>query len=77
MIIQDGVLNVISGALLVMKGTRRNNLYYYNGSTMIRVVATDFGSDEDLEITSLWHGRLGPIVGVVSTYRHDLSKGYW
>ena len=34
-IIRDGVLNVSSDALLVMKGTRRNNLYYYNGSTMI------------------------------------------
>ena len=53
MIIQDGVLNVISDDLLVMKGIRRNNLYYYNGSTMIGVVATISGSDEDLEITSL------------------------
>ena len=46
-IIQDGVLNVISSALLVMKGIRRNNLYYYNGSTLIGVVATVSGSDED------------------------------
>ena len=30
-----------------MKGTRRNNLYYYNGSTMTTVVAMVFGSDED------------------------------
>ena len=30
-----------------MKGTRRNNLYYYNGSTMTRVVAMVSGSDED------------------------------
>ena len=27
-IIRDGVLNVSSNALLVMKGTRKNNLYY-------------------------------------------------
>ena len=47
MIIRDGVLNVISDALLIMKDIRRNNLYYYNGSTMIEVVATIFGSDED------------------------------
>ena len=46
-IIQDGVLNVISSALLVMKGIRRNNLYYYNSSTLIGVVATVSGSDED------------------------------
>ena len=51
-IIRDGVLNVIANALLVMKGTRRNNLYYYNGSTIIGVVITVFGSSEDLEITS-------------------------
>ena len=43
-IIQDGVLNVISGALLVMNDTRRNNLYYYNGSIVIEVVATVSGT---------------------------------
>ena len=59
MIIGDIVLKIISGALLVMKGIRRNNLYYYNGSTMTRVVATVYGSDEDPKITSLWHRRLG------------------
>ena len=64
------------GALLVMKGTRKNNLYYYNGSIVIRVVAMVSGSDEDLDITSLWHRRLGPIVIVVSSYRHDSGKGH-
>ena len=76
MIIRDGVLNVILDALLVMKDTRRNNLYYYNGSTMIGVVATISSSSEDLEITSLWHRCLGPVVGVVSRYRHDPNKGH-
>ena len=47
MIVRGGVLNVISGSLLVMKGTRRNNLYYYNGSTGIGLVATVLGSGED------------------------------
>ena len=46
-IIRDGVLNVILDALLVMKDIRRNNLYYYNGSTMIGVVATVSGCGED------------------------------
>ena len=55
MIIRDGVLNVISDALLVMKCTIRNNLYYYNDSTMIGVVATISGSGEDSKITNLWH----------------------
>ena len=61
-----------------MKYTRRNNLYYYNGSTMIGVVAMVSGSGtEDSEITSLWHRCLGPIFGVVSRYRHDPGKGHW
>ena len=58
-IIQDGVLNVISSALLVMKGTRKNNLYYYNGSIVTGVVAMVFGSDEDSYITCLCHRCLG------------------
>ena len=45
-IIGDEVLNVISSALLIMKDIRRNNLYYYNGNTVIGVVATVSGSDE-------------------------------
>ena len=75
MIIRGGVLNVISSALLVMKGTRRNNLYYYNGSTMVGVVATISSSGEDSEITSLWHRCLGPAIEVVS--KHDPGKGHW
>ena len=46
-IIRGGVLNAISSALLVMKGTKRNILYYYNGSTGIRLVATISSSGED------------------------------
>ena len=34
-IIRYRVLNVISDALLVMKGIKRNNLYFYNSSTLI------------------------------------------
>ena len=77
-IIRDGVLNVILDARLVMKGTRKKkDLYYYNGSIVIGVVATVCGSDEDSEINSLWHRRLGLGVGVVSMYRHNPSKGHW
>ena len=76
-IIRDGVLKVISNALLIMKGTRRNNLYYYKGRIVIGVVATVSGSDEDTKITSLWHECLGPIVRVVSRYRHGPDKGHW
>ena len=76
-IIRDGVLNVISDVLLIMKGTRINNLYYYNGSTVIGVVAMFSSSGEDSEIASLWHRCLGLAVGVVSMYRHDPCKGHW
>ena len=62
---------------LVMKGIRRNNLYYYNDNIVIGVVDTISSSDDDSKITSLWHRRLGPTIGVVSRYRHDPSKGYW
>ena len=75
-IIRDGVPNVISNALSVTKGTRRNNMYYYNCSKMIRVVAMVSSSSEDSEITSLWHRCLGPAVGLVSRYRHDHGKGH-
>ena len=76
-IFQDEVLNVILDPLLVMKGIRRNNLYYYNGSTVIGVVVTISGSGEDSKITSLWHRFLGHIVRVVSKDRHDPGKGHW
>ena len=39
-IIRDGVLKVILGALLVMKGTRKNYLHFYNDSIVTGVVAT-------------------------------------
>ena len=51
MIIRDGVVNLISDTLLVMKGTIRSNLYYYNGSTVIGVVATGSSSGEDSKIS--------------------------
>ena len=47
---------------------RRSNLYYYNGSIVIGIVATVSGCDEDSVITSLWHRRLGYAIGVVSRY---------
>ena len=57
MIIRDGILRVISGTFMV-KGTRRNNLYYYNDSTMTGLMAIVSNNDVDLEITNLWHRRL-------------------
>ena len=44
---------------MTLKGTRRNNLYYYNGSTVIGSVNIVSDNDADSEITRLWHMRLG------------------
>ncbi|KAE8665322.1 Detected protein of unknown function [Hibiscus syriacus] len=55
---RDGVLKVTYGALVMMNGIRKNNLYYYQGSTIIGAVAAASGGD-DLDATQLWHMRLG------------------
>ncbi|KAE8696421.1 GDSL esterase/lipase APG [Hibiscus syriacus] len=55
---RDGVLKVTYDTLVMMKGIRKNNLYYYQGSTIIGAVAAASGGD-DLDATQLWHMRLG------------------
>ena len=57
--IRDGVMRVVSGALVVMKGTRKNNLYYYNGSTVTESAAVVSEKDVDSDMIRLWHMRLG------------------
>ncbi|KAL5776174.1 hypothetical protein ACOSP7_009100 [Xanthoceras sorbifolium] len=57
---QNGILKVTSGALVAMKGVRKNSLYYYLGSTVIGTAAAAVSEEEkDSEITKLWHMRLG------------------
>ncbi|KAI3462209.1 hypothetical protein Pfo_018872, partial [Paulownia fortunei] len=57
---RDGVLKATSGALVVIKGIRRNNLYYYQGSTVIGTASAAISNnDKDFEATRLWHMRLG------------------
>ena len=53
MSMRDGILKVISSVLVVMKGTRNNNLYYFQGSTVIRITTTIFKDNVDLERTRL------------------------
>jgi len=48
---------MLRGSMVVMKGIRRNNLYYLKGSMVTRQVATYIGSDDDC--TWLWNMRLG------------------
>jgi len=44
--IQDGVLKMTKGSMVVMKGVRRNNLYYLKGSTVIGQVETSIAADD-------------------------------
>ena len=58
-ILQNGILKVVSGALVVMKGIRRNNLYLYQGSTTVGTAAAVSEADKVAEMSRLWHMRLG------------------
>jgi len=55
--IRDDVLKMTKGSMVMMKGVRRNNLYYLKGSTVADKVATSIDSDDDS--IRLWHMRLG------------------
>ena len=44
--IRDGVLKMTKGSMVVMKGVRRNNLYYLKGSTVTGQVETSSSSDD-------------------------------
>ena len=56
--LKDGGLKVSLDNLVVMKGMRRKNLYFLQGSTVIENLAmASTGDDEDT--TRLWHMRLG------------------
>lgn len=55
---EDGVLKVTKGALVVMKGTRHHNLYLLQGKTVIGNVAAVKGCTNS-DDTKLWHMRLG------------------
>ncbi|KAG8498395.1 hypothetical protein CXB51_006971 [Gossypium anomalum] len=57
--LRDGLLKVVDGVFTVMKGIRRNNLYYLNGSTIIGSTSTTSAKDADSDATRLWHMRLG------------------
>ena len=58
-IMQNGILKVVSGALVVMKGIRRNNPYLYQGSTAVGTAAIVSDADKVAEMSRLWHMRLG------------------
>jgi len=45
--IRDGVLKLIKGSMVILKGVRRNNLYYLKGSTIVGQVTTSTDSDDE------------------------------
>ncbi|KAK2994968.1 hypothetical protein RJ640_017429 [Escallonia rubra] len=53
-----GVMRIMKGALVVMKGLKQNSLYLLQGSTVTTAVATS-SSDIDSDTIKLWHMRLG------------------
>ena len=60
---ENGVMKLISGALVMMKGIRKkNNLYYYQGNAVIgRTSTVTSNDDRDIEVTKLWHMHLGHV----------------
>ena len=59
---EGGVLKVVRGAFLAMKGTRQRNLYFLDGYTVIGRAADSSSSDDEASDTSrLWHMRLGHV----------------
>ena len=44
---RDGVLKMLKGFMVVLKGVRRNNLYYLKGNTVTEQLITSVGSDDD------------------------------
>ena len=60
--IEGGVLKVVRGALLAMKGTQRGNLYFLDGHTVMeRASACTSSSDDSSDTSRLWHMRLGHV----------------
>ena len=55
MTMRDGVLKVVSSAPVVMKGTKRNNLYYYQGNILIGSATIVSKEENVVKTTMLWH----------------------
>ena len=55
--VRDGILKMIKGSMVVMKGVRRDNLYYLKGSTVTGQVETSSSSDNGC--TKVWQVKVG------------------
>uniref|UniRef100_A0A5B7BZJ7 Putative copia LTR rider n=1 Tax=Davidia involucrata TaxID=16924 RepID=A0A5B7BZJ7_DAVIN len=59
-IMEGGVLKVVRGAFVAMKGTRKGNLYALDGCTVTgRAVVSHSPDNEETDTSKLWHMRLG------------------
>jgi len=45
---ENGILKITKGSMVVMKGVRDKSLYYLKGSTMTGVLAASVDSDKDI-----------------------------
>ena len=50
---RDRVLKILKGSMVVLKGVRRNNLYYLKGNIVTGQLTTSVDSDDDS--IRLWH----------------------
>ena len=55
--IKEGVLKMIKGSMVVLKGVRRDNLYYLKGSTVTGQVETSSSLDDGC--TEVWQVKVG------------------
>ena len=73
--LENGILKVTKGSLVVMKGIRDRNLYYLKGSTVTSFLTASVVLDVDT--TQLWHMRLGCAgeKSMQALAKQDLLKG--
>ncbi|KAH9699499.1 hypothetical protein KPL71_024377 [Citrus sinensis] len=71
--IEDGIMKFTHGAMVILQGVRRHNLYYLNGGTTDEANVAETHSDT----TKLWHVRLGHTgeKSLQTLMRHILLKG--
>ena len=55
--VRDGVLKMIKGSMVVMKGVCQDNLYYLKGSTVTGQVETSSSLDDSC--TKVWQVKVG------------------
>jgi hypothetical protein len=56
---EGGVIRVCKGSLVVMKGNKRDRLYFLRGCVVTGSATVSSSDDPDSNTTRLWHMRLG------------------